>query len=136
MTLPVIHPSHSQWTRERMPQIENVAQFEHELKSAGIEYSRSLISAKHLHATQNEVNLALVFKLIKAGLDTAKYPVIVSSDNHILDGHNRWYAAQVLMIDVHVIRVNREINSLLRFALALPEVKHSSVSDTHTHAHA
>lgn len=132
-TLPVIHPSHSHWTREEMPQIADVALFEHCLRLHGIQFRNEPKTPMHLRATQNEINLKLVFKLIEAGLDTKTHPLIVSKDGHILDGHNRWYAALTLRIDVHCIVVDREIESLLRFALSLPNTKHSDIKDTKKH---
>lgn len=95
MTLPVIRLSRSHWHRSQMPQIDNTPDFLQWLESRGIHHKSRDVSPATIRATQNELNLTLVFNLIAIGLNTRKYPVLVSADMHILDGHNRWYAALV-----------------------------------------
>ena len=131
--LPVIHPSHTHWRREDMPQIDDVQMFQDHLRKHFASFRREDISPAHLHATQNEINLGLVFRIISSGINTHAHPIIVSKDNHILDGHNRWYAALILRIPVHCIVVDREIRSLLHLALAMPNVNKLSVNNIELH---
>ena len=131
--LPIIHLAHTHWRRADMPQIADVETFESYLRDHGANFRRYDISPIHLHATQNEVNLKLVFKIISSGLNTHAHPLVVSSDNHILDGHNRWYAGYVIKQPVHCIVVEREIHSLLHLALEMPNVHKETISDTAIH---
>jgi hypothetical protein len=126
--LPVIHPIHSKWTRDEMPQIDDVVAFEAFLRSKGVDYHTELLSTAHLKPTQNEINLTLVFKIVEQGINPAK-KLIVSKDGHILDGHNRWYAGKVLLQPVNCIVVDREIDSLLHLAFEFPKVRHSSIAN-------
>lgn len=127
---PVIHPSHSHWTRASMPQIDDTSAFVQWLESSGIHHESRVVSAAHLKPTQNEINLELSLKLVPV-LDTRKYPILVSSDMHVLDGHNRWYAAKVAMMTCHVVVIDLEITALLHRALTFPGVRHSDVSSVH-----
>ena len=128
--LPVVHLSHTHWKRKDMPQIDDVREFEIYLRSHGASFRRENISPTHLHATQNEINLKLVFRIISNGLNTHSHPLIVSSDNHILDGHNRWYAGLILKQPLYCIVVDREIKSLLHLALSMPNIYKETINET------
>ena len=125
--LPIIHPTHSLWSRERMPQIKDTEAFLAYLRERHIRHECKELEAESLRPTQNEINLALVMEIIRKGLNTKKHPLVIAKDNYILDGHNRWKAGTILQERVHVIRVDLHIHALLHEALQWRGVKHASV---------
>lgn len=127
--LPVIHPTHSGFSRKAMPQIHDTQDFLAYLEADGIRHQRVTVSPHSLRPTQNEINLNLVMHLIEKGLDTEAHPLIIASDNHIIDGHNRWYAGTILRVDLTCIRVDLGLHALLRHAEAYPGATHESVAE-------
>lgn len=112
-----------------MPQIgsEHRADFLNYLQSFGIGHIRKVVNAATLQPTQSEINSELVGKVLVAGVDTAAYPVLVSSDHYVLDGHNRWFGSVLLMRPVHCIEVGCSITQLLSLTLAWPKAGRTTV---------
>lgn len=125
--LPIIHPNHSRFSRSDMPQIKDADAFMKFLAARGIRHKKLLKKSHHLLPTQNEINLKLVFKLVLDGLDTVAHPLIIAKDNHVLDGHNRWYAAEILQERAVCIKVDRDIESLMAIAFQFPGTKSASI---------
>jgi len=82
-------------SREKMPQISEEDQeiFFKYLKDHGVKITKTKILAKDLKPTQKTINLSAVNKLLKTNSSKLKKPIIVSSDNYVIDGHHRWLAA-------------------------------------------
>lgn len=110
-----------------MPQVRDTAAFLEYLHQRGVHHHGTHIASQHLHPTQNEINLGLVFKLLVKGLNTGKHPLLVAGDKHILDGHNRWYAGVILEQPVWVIEIDYDIHSLIRLANAWPGTTHEAI---------
>src|ERR1044071_787723 len=102
-TLPIIKLGHTHYRRCDMPQIDDDKAFIAYLTAHRIHHKLEPLSPQHLKATQNELNLELVFKIIESGLDTHNRPVIISRDHHILDGHNRVECGLILRVPVWCI---------------------------------
>lgn len=127
LTLPIIHPARTHYRRSDMPQIEDTAAFLAYLEQYGIHHRAEVLRADDLRPVQNEVNLQKVFKIIEAGLDTVKYPIITSEDLHVLDGNHRYWAARTLDVKVHIIRVESRIDRLVAVANRWAGVRHAAI---------
>jgi hypothetical protein len=78
--------------RADMPQIKDLVKFTAWLKDQGISVQRAMIPAMRLHPTQRDFNYIRTLRYSQrpvARLHLRK-PVIVTSDNYVLDGHHRW----------------------------------------------
>jgi len=88
LTVPAIGQTFS---RGLMPQIgpESIKDFQKYLKAHGIGYNMAEMPTGSLKATQSEFDGAKVLQLMGT---KNKDPIIVSNDDHVLDGHHRWLA--------------------------------------------
>lgn len=106
--------------RGDMPQIPNGAmkdKFLAEQQAAGITHTRETVMASSLKATQATFKQENIDYL--RGQAAGKYtgnPILVSSDNRVLDGHHRWAGAVVEGKTIDVIRVDQPIRSLVAAA--------------------
>ena len=125
--LPTVHLPRHYILRSVMPQIEDVDGFLRWLKIRGYHHRYLPISPAHLIPTQGEINLNRSVKLIELGLDTVTYPVLISGTNHILDGHHRWYAAEILKTKVECVKILVSTNVLCRLAQSYPKVIHHGI---------
>lgn len=98
------------------------------LEKNGVTTKNAEIPVGKLKATQSEIKADKVFGMAQAYLK-GKFPniddsVVVSSDNHILDGHHRW--AALLTIDpgrtMKVKQIDMTMKELLKEAASLPGV--------------
>lgn len=126
-------------TRDKMPQITNeyLPDFLGWLKNQGIALSMEQITANTLKPTQTEVNTDLSSKISTTMVKSGK-PLLVSSDNYILDGHNRWYAfAKSEPNDkLAAIRIHLGIKPLLSISMKYPHTQTYSINDTARHSKA
>lgn len=116
LTLPIIHVSTSHWTRNRLPQIKNERVWEGYLRAHGIRFQHAWRAASRLRPVQNEIDLQKVVKLISAGLDTKRFPIVVSRDHYIIDGHHRAWAARILGARAYAQVVDRAHRSVVELA--------------------
>jgi len=109
-----------QLTRQDLPQIKStdVPDFMEWLRDVhGISTETDTINPSGLVPTQKEINLDKVAGMVaKKGLESlaTSKPVMVSSDDYLIDGHHRWYAlidAEYPSIDV--IKINIEAEQLI-----------------------
>lgn len=100
-------------SRADMPQIDDQEAFAAYLEFVGIAVNRGMVQLGGIKPTQNEFDPAKV-----ANIKAPYGAILVSSDNFILDGHHRFFAAQADdacdMIDAYVC--NATINHLLKHA--------------------
>jgi len=106
-------------SRNEMPQFKgrDFSAFLSHLKASGVKTEELQIPASQLNPTQSELNDEKVDNLaqeIKEGSIKGK-PIIISSDNYILDGHHRWAAHKQVnpRLKVASVKVDMPIDELL-----------------------
>jgi hypothetical protein len=106
--------------RADMPQIHanHYPELFNYLKQHGATISKGVVHASELKAVQGEFSDAGVEKMMNKGVadtgTTRKKPLIVSSDNYIIDGHHRWLAAYNLEEEVPIIKFGLPVKELLQ----------------------
>jgi hypothetical protein len=99
--------------RSEMPQIkaEHRGAMVNFLNARGISHDQETVPASSLKPTQQEFSEAKVKQAseFKGG----NRSILVSSDNHVLDGHHQWLAKREANEPVDVIRLNAPIAQLL-----------------------
>jgi len=106
--------------RSEMPQVkaEHRGAMVNFLNARGVDHTQETVSASSLKPTQQEFSEAKVKKASKyAGGDRS---ILVSSDNHVLDGHHQWLSKLNKGGDVDVIRLNAPIAQLLNDVKEFP----------------
>ena len=127
--LPTIKIPYQKTSRSVMPQIEDVGAFLEWASSRGLHYKWETKEPVALHPTQGEINLGRVFKILDSGLDTKKFPIVLSQYNRILDGHHRWYGAVVLRDKVQCVRLLSSHSTVCALAAEWPGVKKEGIDD-------
>lgn len=110
--------------RGHMPQIKT-SDYDELLKflqSKDIQLTKKRVKAKTLKATQRNFNQK---KIVSAAenyptLYKAK-PIIVSSDNYIIDGHHRWLGAYNVDGDIQIYHANVDVDDLLDAVKEFPK---------------
>ena len=106
--------------RSEMPQIksEHRGAMVNFMNARGVSHIQEEVSADSLKPTQMEFSPAKVKKAISfEGKDRS---ILVSSDNHVLDGHHQWLAKREKGELVKVIRLNAPISKLVEMANEFP----------------
>lgn len=106
--------------RAQMPQIkaEHRGAMVNFLNARGIEHQEETIPATDLKPTQGEFSRQ---KVEQAKAYTGgNRSILISSDNHVLDGHHQWLAAREKGEDVKIIRLAAPIEDLLDAAHEFP----------------
>ena len=105
------------FTRGMMPQIDDQyqAMFFRYLRDNRIKFTKRSVHVRDLRPAQTELRVDVAHKLLKSNSTKLKKPIIVSSDNYLMDGHHRWFA---FVLDdpnmkVNVIKVNLPGSKLL-----------------------
>jgi len=111
-------------SRVDMPQVRSADYDEliEYLKNLGIKMERKEVKAKRLRATQSDFNKDKIVKAmgrIKT-IGQAK-PLLVSSDNYIVDGHHRWLAARNGGASIPIMQSDVKIKILLRAIKKFPK---------------
>jgi len=111
--------------RGMMPQIHAgdrsaLVQF---LKARGINYGEETVPAASLKPTQAEFSPEKVQKA--KDYEGGNRSILVSADNHVLDGHHQWMAALENGENIDIIRLDAPIRKLLPLALKMPSVENS-----------
>lgn len=96
--------------RKNMPQVKDPKKIPGKTKKETVN-PKSLIPSQE---TFNAKKVANIKKEIKEGSFNFK-PIIVSKDNHILDGHHRWKAALGLWSKIPVIRIPKDRKDALDY---------------------
>ena len=114
--------------RAEMPQIkaEHRGAMVNFLKARGISSDERVVKAASLKPTQAEFSPGKVEKA--KGFTGGDRSILVSSDNHILDGHHQWLAKFDAGKNVKVIRLGAPIKNLLSEVAEFP----SATTDTST----
>jgi len=106
--------------RAEMPQVkaEHRGAMVNFLNARGVDHTQETVPASSLKPTQQEFSEAKVKKASKfAGGDRS---ILVSADNHVLDGHHQWLSKLNKGDNVDVIRLNAPIAQLLNDVKEFP----------------
>jgi len=113
--------------RALMPQISKDHQqsFFDQLKEEGIKIHKISMRAKDISPSQNEINSDKVDTWV-----IGKKPMVISSDNYILDGHHQWAKAMVEDEDMKLdcYKIELPIRKLLDYAR---NFEHTGYKDFH-----
>lgn len=119
--------------RDLMPQIasKDVPEFLKWLEGQGVQVLHKKTSVKNLIPTQAEINTDKVDALLDQPSELKK-PIIISTDDYILDGTHRWAALKKKDPNqmVNVIIANLKIMDLLAAAKRFPLSFHKSIHTT------
>jgi GGDEF domain-containing protein len=106
--------------RAEMPQIkaEHRGAMTNFLNARGIDHTQETVQASTLKPTQQEFSTEKVQKAID--FKDGNRSILVSADNHVLDGHHQWLAKLNAGEDIDVIRLNAPIQQLLTTVAEFP----------------
>jgi len=109
--------------RAEMPQIkaENRGAMVNFMNARDISHEQDEVPASSLKPTQQEFSPAKVKKAME--FEGGNRSILVSSDNHVLDGHHQWLAAREKGEPVKVIRLNAPIEQLVPLAKEMPSTE-------------
>ena len=119
--------------RSEMPQIKStdMDDFREWLRSQGVESVEEPVPVVELNAIQSEINIDKVHGMLQAKtVEELAYskPVLVTSDDYLIDGHHRWFALTVESDEneISTIRVQLPVQELLKLAHDYPRVSYKS----------
>ena len=123
---------HLGFSRNAMPQIEDEEQenFFKYLKSKGIRLKKTKMKIKDITPAQKEMRADVAKGLLTSGSPKLRKPLIVSSDNYLMDGHHRWLALRFEDENnsVTVIKVNERGIKLLDIMRNFGNVKYKDMT--------
>ena len=120
--------------RSEMPQIKStdMDDFRRWLEEQNIDSTEEQISVKNLKPIQGEINVLKVRGMLEAKsieeLSTSK-PILITSDNFLIDGHHRWFALRVDNQErnkITAIRAHMPVTEFLELARDYPKVSYKS----------
>lgn len=126
-------------SRTKMPQIDShlVQDFIKIVRQSGIDVKKERVRVDLLKPTQKEINTEKVEGMMDGMLqkNLAK-PIIVSSDNYVLDGHHRWLALlnQDRTFKLTVFKFDLPITQLIEVAKKYSKVKFKKISEARSFA--
>ena len=101
-------------SRQLMPQLADSKKFVDHLKKQGIDFTEKDFDTSDLKSTQMDFDNLKVFQMMNS--KEKKSPIVVSRDNHILDGHHRWIADHNMSGTTKAFMVNLPILDLIKQA--------------------
>jgi hypothetical protein len=106
--------------RAEMPQIkaEHRGAMVNFLNARGVTHGQESVDPTTLKPTQAEFSPAKVNKA--KSFDGGDRSILISSDNHIVDGHHQWMAKLDKKEPINVIRLNKPIKELLSVVSEFP----------------
>jgi len=116
--------------RSEMPQVatKDYPEFIDYLKANGADFTKQVMPANQLRATQGEFSKDGVERqLAKMQAGTPKKPVIASQDNYIIDGHHRWLVAMNTRDSVEVFKIDIDADELLDLVRKFPKVTYKDI---------
>lgn len=119
--------------RGAMPQIKShqTNDFRAHMSAHGIPSSYETVPAHRLSATQAEFSPEKIKKLMTGDQAQLKKHVLISKDDHVLDGHHRWLAGYNMDQDhaVNALRFHAPIHDVMAVAKKFPGVTYKSVHE-------
>ncbi len=100
--------------RINLPQIANHEDFIQDLTISGVDHYNANLDPNTLEPTQSEFNDEKVNALVASG-GYKTFPILISNDSYIVDGHHRWKASQVVGDNIDVLRIDKTYNDLASF---------------------
>lgn len=120
--------------RNDMPQIEqkDYDDYVKHLKTNGITLTTDTVDPDTLKPTQKDFSKPGIERSIEKFIEVIKgkrdlEPIIISSDNRVLDGHHRWLAHKNIGMKIPVLKANVKIKKLLDVTHDFPKVKYKSL---------
>jgi len=120
-----------QLARGDLPQIKStdVSEFMSWLeKEKGVESFNTSLGVDELTPIQKEINITKAKSMVEAHqagkIDLyAGKPVMVSRDEHLIDGHHRWYALGLMQedVDLDIVMINLDVEDLLEIMKEFPK---------------
>ena len=111
-------------SRDKMPQVKSKDYDEliKHLNKNGVRVTKKSVKASTLKATQKDFNVDKIVGAISKikTIGTAK-PLIVSSDNYIIDGHHRRLAAKNVGDSISIMQSNVKVKELLKHVYSFPK---------------
>ena len=116
------------YKRHEMPQVHkrHYPELFKYLADNGGKMIKGSVAATSLKAVQSEFSDDGIEKMMRNGGitgDGTKKPLLVSSDNYIIDGHHRWLAAWNQKETVPIIKISIPVNELLQL---VQDFKHTT----------
>lgn len=115
---------HLSFARATLPQVRDQQEFLDHIRLIGSDYDVGVVPAGNLKATQLDGFDDEKIQALRGKKDVD--PVIISSDDFILDGHHRWLARKFDNKEVKVIRIYLPILELIRVAMDFYKVEYSN----------
>jgi len=119
--------------RKDMPQVKSkdYPKFLDYMRDNGVTFKKEIIPARDVKAMQDEFSDAGVIKQLKKNVELGPNtkPIILSSDNYIIDGHHRWLAAMNTGNDLNVFRVNMPAKQLYALVNKFDDVYYKDIYD-------
>lgn len=113
-------------TRLEMPQVRDLDAFVADLEDEDVKIIKRKVDPEKLAPTQKEFSEEKVNHIVKKG--NSPKPIIVSSDNYVIDGHHRWLAAAQMGKDNDALVVKMPAKEILAFLKGKKYVKHAHVN--------
>ena len=127
-----------QLARQELPQIKStdVSDFIDWLSMKNVDSFKTSIEVDQLSPIQREINLDKVSSMISkhesGDIDLSKgKPVMVSADEHLMDGHHRWYALKEMDPDnkIDIILIDLPIKDLIQLTKEFPKTSFKGATD-------
>lgn len=99
--------------RQIMPQIEDIDAFKRYVESQNIKTHKKMIEPSDLKSSQQNYDKDKVQSLID---NPSNKMIVVSNDDHVMDGHHRWLANQEMNRKCLALRVDLPILELIKTA--------------------
>jgi len=110
-----------------MPQLTNFDAFHKDLTDAGHSLSHDFVKPDTLTPTQKHFNQEKVDKLKANGWGDKG--IIISQDDHVIDGHHRWLAAHQKGEKIKARRTSLKADDLLDFVKGKPYVEKKKLNE-------
>jgi hypothetical protein len=105
------------FSRNLMPQVGSLRDFIKNLDNQIVKHRHIVVDPRDLKSTQSEFDMEKVNQMPSTKRHTG---VIISNDNHILDGHHRWLAHHRDGAKMKVLQVDQPILQLIHTTRCMP----------------
>lgn len=117
------------FSRKNLPQLGPSDEFLSNIAKHGIKYKEVSVPSHKLKASQAEFQHDTIRQIMNNPRPT-KSKVIISNDDHVLDGHHRWLANYNHGVNTQGVRVDMGIHDLIKLAKTFKNTTYKSITDT------